>query len=273
MTSAANLMETRLITINSSHRSSPNDLTTNFSVDLNNATPEIRDRCVGVSVETVGFLNVMNNITPLYSRMLVTHFDGVATTTEHVVTLTVGHYDYTEFALEVQTAVTVALSLAGGEFTTTAVPESGGDPAMISLAYTIGGYINITYDRLSATYPLGIGESIQLTSAGGAQSFRPNLQGPMAVKLVTRALCSSRASVDGDGTPAAVIMTIPIQTAFGQIENMHMGGEERPLVTYGHGSSRDLTNIDVSLRHLDGSIVDLGTGEMYVTFRVWLDHV
>lgn len=271
MTSAANLMETRLITINSSHRSSPNDPTTNFSVDLNNATPEIRDRCVGVSVETVGFLNVMNNITPLYSRLLVTHVDGG--TTDYVITLTVGHYDFTEFALEVQTAVTAALGLVGGEFTATAVPESAGDPAMISLAYTAAGSISITYDRLSAAYPLGIGETIQLTSGGGAQAYRPNLQGPMAVKLLTRSLCSSRASVDGDGSPAAVIMTIPIRTAFGQIENMHMGGEDRPLVTYGHGSSRDLTNIDVSLRHLDGSLVDLGTGEMYVTFRVWLDHV
>lgn len=271
MGSAANLMETRLITINSTQRTSVSQSTTNFSVDLLNAVPEIRDRVVGVSVETVGFVNYLNNVTAATSRLLVEYNDGVSTTT-YIVTIPPGSYNYGELAYVIALEVNATLSLTN-EFTAIDLPENVGQPAVVELSYVGPGYINLIYDRQSAAFPLGLTETIQLNTAGGPISHRPNLYGPLSVKLYTQALCGSRASVDGNGNPAPVIMTIPITSSYGEVQSMHMVGENRPTILYGHGSSRDLSNIDVSLRHLDGGVIDIGTGEMFVSFRVWLSHV
>jgi hypothetical protein len=238
--------------------------------------PEIRDRVLGCSVESVGFVNMIDNITPATSRLLVTYYDG-ATTQDYVITILPGHYSYTELAEELELAVYDQLFGGAGDvfFTATAVPAEGGQPALIALEFTeVGSYIDIVYDRNTLAFPLGLGDaSTRLSTATGPVLNRPNLYGPIAVLLSTRALSGSRSSVNGNGEATPTLMSVPLSVPYGSIQTMHMGAETRPVVQYSHGAHRNLSNIDVSLRHLDGSLVDLGTAEMYVSFRVWLKHV
>jgi hypothetical protein len=267
------MMESRLITINSAHRTSNSNEnnTTNFSVDLLNATPEIRDRVLGVSVETVGFVNHLDNVYASTETLYVTRDDVT-----YSVTLGVGLYNYVELADRVTEAVTNQLGLTPGEYVATAHHEVDAGPATISHSYTPiipGSTLTFEYVRQSAAHPLGYSQTFTIGVGLDIPFFRPNLYGPMAVVLHTRALAGSRSSVDGLGAASATIMTIPIQVPYGRVVSMHMGGEERPSILYSEGADRNLTNIDVSLRHLDGSNVDIGTGEMYVTFRVWIRHV
>lgn len=268
-------METRLITINSSHKSSMAQVTTDFSVDLINAIPELRDRVMGASVETVGFANFINNVRHPYNHLYFIFGSTLGGAVPLTATIPVGNYDWVEYAAALQTAMQAAIDdvTYGPAMTVTAIPAAAAAPAKIVLHYDspdFGSYVLINYDRGSAPYIIGMDQDIQLDDAIGELAFRPNLGGPMALLLHTRAMAGSRSSVNGDGTPSEALLTIPVRVPYGQVDNIHLAGDNRPLALYSSGAHRNLANIDVTLKHLDGAVVDIGTGEMYVTFRVWL---
>lgn len=268
-------METRLITINSSHKSSVAQLTTDFSVDLINAIPELRDRVMGASVETVGFMNLINNVRHPYNHLYFTLYTATSGNISLKATVPEGNYNWVEYAGVLETAMQLAIDdvLFGPALSVTAVPASLGAPAKIALFYDTpdpGAHIIIPYDRATAPYIIGMDQDILLNDVAGYLSFRPNLGGPMALLLHTRAMAGSRSSVNGDGSPSEALLTIPVRVPYGQADNIHLGGDNRPLALYSSGAHRNLANIDVTLKHLDGAVVDIGTGEMYVTFRVWL---
>jgi len=270
-------METRLVTINSTHRSSVADTTTDFSVDLIDAVPELRDRVLGVSVETVGYLNVINNVRHPFVHLYFSLTNTTNGTTQYKATVPEGQYTYIDYAAALQTAVRDAINdpIYGPPFSVLPLEESNGQPARLVLMYLLaepGAYMTIPYDRQTAPFIIGMNEDIRLDNDIGPLDFRPNLSGPMALLLHTRSLAGSRSSVNGDGTPSEALLTVPVRVPYGRADNIHMAGDNRPLVVYSAGAHRNLANIDVALKHLDGSPVDLGTGEMYVTFRVWLSH-
>ena len=269
---ANTMLETRLITINSSQRSiGGGETTTSFTVDLLGCTPEIRNNVVGVSVETVGFVNLIENVDERYNYLYVER-DGIT----YDVVIEPGQYDYVTLAATITQALNIQLGYPVDTFQAIPKGEEGGQPALIELKFDEVQSITILGLRDSLSHILGIptGFNIELGDGLPNPIFRPNLYGPMAVLLQTRALAGSRNSVNGTGQPSPTLMTIPLRGTYGSVENMHMGGEDRPLVVYSKGADRNLNNIDVSLTHLDGSPVNLGeTGEMYVTFRVWIRHM
>lgn len=269
--------ETRLITINSTHRSSVGDSTTDFSVDLIDASPELRDRVIGVSVETVGFLNVINNVRYPYNDLRFTLYPFPAAPISYTATVEPGQYTYIEYAAALQQAMRDAINdtTYGPPLVVYSIPPTAGQPAKVAIRYDSPApetFIYIPYDRYSAPFIIGMTQDIELSDTTGELAFRPNLAGPLALLLHTRSMAGSRSSVNGDGSPSETLLTVPVRVPYGQPDNIHLSGDNRPLTIYSAGAHKNLANIDVSLRHLDNTPVDLGSGEMYVTFRVWLSH-
>lgn len=260
------MYETRLITINSAQRE-PGELntSTHFEISLNNAG-KTRDHIVGISVESVGFVNIIGNVHD-YCTVLYIEQAGLS----YEVQIPAGQYNYVELADIVTEGINSVLML-GGAFQVVPIAPADGQPAMIQLVYDeAGDPITILALRESMSHVLGFTENINLGFGLVNPAFRPNLYGDMAVLLSTRTLASGH-SIDGRGDPSSTVMTIPIKAQYGTVNHVHVGGEERPLVMFStHG--RSINNIDVQLLHLDGkTTVDIGTSEMFVTFRLWLHH-
>jgi len=264
--------ETRLLTVDSSQRLSSAQTTTQFSISMLNAPTTIRERVIGCSVEHLSFQHLINNVTADLSRMTVTYYDGVSETTFTLV-IPPGNYDYVDLAAVLELEFGLQVFGFPGALTVTAVAEALGQPALLEFEFTevAPNYLTIHYDRVGLAYPIGMSESITLTALGGPVSFRPNLQGPIALLLKSRALMGSKSSYSGIGATETAFLTVPITVSYGSVQSLHIQGENRPNVLYSH--ERSLTEIDIALTHLDGSNVNLGTGEMSVSVRLWLKHV
>jgi len=266
--------ETRLVTLSSSQRKDDAaSSSTNFYVSMANSSGAIRDRVIGVSIESVGFVNFIENVRPKNTSITVVYFNGFVTT-ETNFAIPSGIYD--DIGLSVVLQESIYTYVFGGIgpvlFTVEAVHPQNGNPAYINMRMLqpAPAYIQLVYSKVGLPYIIGMKETETfITSISPSRDFRPNLYGALAVTLNSRALTSSHHSVDHEGNPTGVMITIPVDQAYGNIVSMHVDGASRPTVSI--GDDRNLSGFDISLRHYDdGELVDLSGGEMYVTLRYWL---
>jgi hypothetical protein len=99
--------------------------------------------------------------------------------------------------------------------------------------------------------------------------LRPNLQGEYTVQLYSTALSGSRTSLDGNGATTRCITTIPLTVPYGAIQYTAGCHVEVPSITYGPQDNHSLHAVDVSLRYMDGTPIDLQGTKLFVTIRIW----
>jgi hypothetical protein len=263
-------METRLLTISSDNAVPGTGATaTNFTVDLGNNTSDLAANIVGVSVESVGFTNLLPNVRPGWA--LGYQRNGIRQVIEIE-----GNKFYSIYKLAEKLHQGFDDTSPG--LVTVSVEEdvnSDGGPLLKFQVEDVGAPENISvFADGELAFVVGIQEELVLAD-GGPQPYLPvytrtNLNGEQAVMLHTRQVTGSRSGIDGRGRSAPVMATIPITQPYGSIQTLHLIGDNLPTTVYGPMTRFDLNGVDISLRYLDGTPAFVDNTKMFVTFRLWL---
>ena len=273
-------LDSRILTITSdaSNPYSSLESNSNFVVGLQGATPELRGKIVGVSVESVTLFNLLENVradTPTQNRLqtsrngaqIVIDIPGGFYTINTLAATLQEVFDFTTGGIrEVQVTVSAGIGLDGGD--------------RLAFKVVVGGVRWILFgDRnaeISLAYPIGIREDINIISDGVTPPedlpttlFRTNLAGETAVQLWSKLLVGSRTGLNGRGESTPALVTIPITVPYGSIQTLYTH-TDKPTLIYGPMTSQDINSVDVSIRRMDGTIPQLEGTKIVVTLRLFL---
>jgi hypothetical protein len=273
-------LETRLLHISSDDRVSGDDTTASFNVNLRNSIPELEQGLLhGVSVESVGFANVLPNVraTDLENKRS-DPFKFVFNGTPYEFTIPGNtFYNIFKFAEAFDAGLNAPFEpFAPFLVTVQQTGDDGGLRLYIELNDDIDGpnYVITFLAGGNLAYAAGVTEDITIEGVFSISlppfDLRTNLNGEPAIMLHTRELLGSRNSVEGKGRPTSAVSTIPITVPYGSLQSYHYGGDNGPIIHYGSQTIPGINNIDISFRYADGSVVDLQGTRTFVTFRLWM---
>jgi hypothetical protein len=270
-------LESRLLVINSEDapRFTEGQSSTNFTVNLEDSSAELRSRLKGVSVESVSFVNVVPNIRPDRNTLTLL-IDGAP----EEYSIPGGYYTIHTLAAALTAVLPVALlTVTVAE----AVGLDGGDrlsvQAVDGCPYTVAIAGDQRVRGLAHSMGMRNQETLVLAEIALQPSYQPtllmtNLQGEHAVQLHSTYLAGSRYSLNGTGGRVPVILVIPLGAPYGSIERTDahtaVGG---PTLCYGPQTLHDLQAVDLSLRYLDGTLIDMMGTNLHVTVRLWVANL
>jgi hypothetical protein len=274
-------LETRLLTLTSDASNIPSSIesNTNFSSDLQGATPDLRGKIVGVSVESVSFDNMLNNVRDdafRQNRLEINRqnvqipfsIPGGFYNIDNLVRALQDEFDNQSPSREVEVTVQSGAGLDGGDRIGFRVVVDGvrwriqgdTDRRDLSLATTIGMPPNVVTVLSDGVVPVA-----QLPLL----LFRTRLQGDSALQVWSKSLVGSRTGLNGKGDAIPSLVTIPLTTSFGAIQTLHLKSD-LPTLIFGPMDQQDINSIDISLRRLDGSLAEMNGGKMHITLRLFL---
>jgi hypothetical protein len=274
-------LESRLLTLTTNNSNVPTNIesNTNFSSDLQGATPDLRGKIVGASVESVSFDNLLDNIrgdTLRQNRLEINrqnvpllfvipggfyNIDNLAKTLQDEI-------DNLSPDREVEITVEAGVGLDGGD-------RIGFRVVVDGVRWQIQGDVDRTDPSLAST--IGVPPNDVTVLSDGVTPvadlplllFRTRLQGDSAVQVWSKSLVGSRTGLNGKGEAIPSLVTVPITTGYGEVQTLHLNSD-RPTLVFGPMNSQDLNSIDISLRRLDGSLAEIDGGVMHITLRLFL---
>ena len=275
-------LESRLLIITSADAGflGPGHSTTNFDVTLEDSSADLRSRIKGVSVDSVQFINRVPNVREKRNSFkLIRNFSS--STSDHITEHAVpeGFYSLDQLVAtlnglvgdEVEFTVNVGTGMDGGD----RLGIQSVDGLLYGLTLQCQPRDNLGYQLglqqvdtvLSKLRP----EDESIVDKSPPLEFMANLHGEYALQLQSTHIAGSRFSLNGTGAQIPCILTIPLTTEYGTVQSTDghtaMG---TPSVIYGAQDPHDIHTIDLSLRYLDGEIVDLGHTNLHVTLRLWV---
>ena len=246
-----------------------------------NAGVGFRDKIVGFSVESASFTNFMRNVPPKLTKMKIqlwnsTVYDQGATLEVQVPP---GHYDIDSFVAAMQAAFNEAAS-PNAPFMAIARVQEPGQPTTIGyiLNENFGndptGHVTIEHQGPSLTRVIGINRQETLTINPLVLTTRkPLLGGVENVFVHSDAITGAKKSLGGHETPNSVIATIPVTVPYGFTQTIQFeANSTRPTVVYDVSTPSSISTVDYSFRDADLSVIDLQSGEISLTVRLWI-HV
>jgi hypothetical protein len=274
-------LETRLLTLTTDNSNVPTSIesNTNFSASLQGSTPDLRGKVVGVSVESVTFDNLLDNVRggELPQNTLQISRQNVPL----LFSIEAGFYNIDSFARalqveidnvspdrEVEVTVQSGVGLDGGD-------RLGFRVVVDGVLWRIQGDIDRESPSLASTIGIPPNGPILLSDGSTPAAdlpillFRTRLQGESAVQVWSRSLVGSRTGLNGQGNAVPSLVTVPINTGYGQVQTLHVQ-HDRPTLVFGPMNSQDINSVDVSLHRLDGSLAELNGGKLHITLRLFL---
>ena len=250
-----------------------------ITANLRNSATNVKNRVVGVSVETAGFTNFIRNVPPKLTRMQMTAFNSTIYPDGTVfnVEIAAGQYDIDTLILALRDAFTVAAA-PNPFFMGVAKFEEPGQPAHLgfilnaSFLGTADGYVSIKREGASLARIIGVNRGEELIVGQYEQTRRkPILTGEQCVYVYSNALAAHRTSLGGHEVSDAIIATIPVTVPYGFVQTIQFQCDaQRPTIVYGPQVPSDLSNIDISFRDADRNVIDLVQGEIFCNVRLWL---
>ena len=255
-----NSSRTRLLRIASSDQvKSLSDSNSRFTVALNE-TLNIQE-IKGYSVVSVSFPNVFNNISSsdLSNRLVILTDDGGGPI-EQFIDLDEGWYtvdDLTE-------ALTAEINNLIAPDTVTIAPVSAVNQR---LQFTVTGGTTISYTNLQGSLAtiLGITETSPFLSTYTCDELT-RLNGVTDAYVHSKVLASGNL-IDAEGKIFSTAVCVPVRAAFGFWNHYESPDEDITGVMF--DSPRNLQQIEIRLRALDGTILEIGQNELIIVMRVF----
>jgi len=277
--------------------------TTNFSVNVGDVDREMMDNVIGVSVQSISFPNLIDNVRAGYNTRLLLQAgvqvgdEMTAISNTAVITIPAGHYTIQQLMLALNEGLSFRAPLWIGEFTyREAVAPFPGSSGRVVLRMDTVPNINwmvttvvkpaaddilFRSSLLPSTLGMAIDWSLQSTRqntinpgfplvAGDELVFEnpPLLNANSTVFLHSRQLVQSQRTIDGDGFLISSLEPVLLTSCYGEVQTQYCNQIQRPTISYLRAHS--IEEIKVVLRHDNGQVVDLHGGDLLVTFRIWL---
>lgn len=240
--------DTRLLRVSSREALSKSS-NSQYTIDLGNAISDVADGIRGISVTGIGFCNCDPNIV----EDTVFETRGVGAPVVDAVTIPRGQYTFEQLR---------DLLIAGLSNVTSIVLDSQG-----YVVFTGDGNFANLFG--SAWALLGFSDN-QLTDPGPvvtAVQF-PNLQGLQVAFLHSSVLADSQHALDSEGLLVSFLTHVPITVPYQTMQTHEPFQHVYPSIVY----KTPLTprSINITLRDVTGRVVDVGSSELWVVFRLWI---
>jgi len=271
-------MDARLMVISTRHNRGVARAGTQgeIKIDLQNAVTNIKDHAIGLSIESVSFDNIVWNV---QAKSTLFKFDlaGVPGVADgpYEIQIEPHQYDGISFAAELQTKFNLHPAFAGFGFDIfTAHIADKENPHIanrLELQWLTDGGMTVQWVPGSLTFHMGLPRGYEFTLVQGVSEYLyPNLAGEPMYYIHSTALTAGRHSVAGHAIPDSVICSVPMTAPFGGIQTTQYD-HNRPMILWDSQSPQNLESIDISLRDADRDPVNLlGSGELYITIRLWM---
>lgn len=280
-------LESRLMVVSTRHnRGRVPGNQADLVIDTRNTAQNIKQSCLGFSVEAVTFNNLIFNIPPKLAKATVNVFNSTIAGLENFsfeFAIEPYQYDALSFARVLQDKFNNGEPYNGEYGTLLSVECFRTSPdTPIVLRYTLDAtfgppeaYFTIEWDRKSLAYPIGVDRDDELRVSVGVPAYVfPNLTGEQTLYLHSEALTAGRNSIGGHSIPDSVIATIPITVPFGAVQAMTHSDKNKPMIVWDRQTPQNLESIDLSLRDGDREVVTLkGSGELSVSIRLFLKNM
>lgn len=280
---------TRLMRVSSKDRLGPESPTTDFATSFGNRG-SMTLKISGISVEHVSFPNFIQNVPPSYTAMtvIVTGHPNLGDATVDVV-FPSGQYNVNDFVDALNAAFDAAGLSAGGVagiIFTVVNMQSEGITENIEMSfpgYGPGGTVMFSGEhrrlqRIIGIPPTDVNGNALFQVDDGNVLFRSNLGGESVVYLHSKKFTAGHEGIAGTANqalgsfPFTALTSIPVDVPFGFFVHQNNGADTtRPIIVWNNPADIDLSSdVDFSLRDHHGGVVDLGTGELQITLRLWV---
>jgi hypothetical protein len=253
-------MKTRLLRIASSDQVPElSDNNSRFTVSLNE-TLDVQ-KIKGYSVLSVSFPNVFLNVKEedLTNRIVILTDDGTGPI-EQVIDLPEGFYNIDDLSSALEIEIDALISPDSISIT----PKSNVDQRLV---FQTSGSTTISYTTQQGKLHklLGITENSDFLSTYTCDSM-PKLQGVTNAYVHSRVLAQNNL-IDSEGRIFSVAVSVPIKAEFGYWNHWENPDEELHSVMF--EKPRNLQQINIVLRDLDGAVLDIEQNELIVVLRVF----
>ena len=243
---------------------SPNS---SFTINLFNTIPEIRERVIGLSLESLSVSNVHPNVSPLkgIGNTIYLTVDGGST---QEISVPEGYYSVYTLTTQIQALIDANIELSADNTSIEWIPLP-----TARFQFTSDSGLSVTEGPAAedeSTLYTSMGYLKNETSAGLAPSL-PDLTGLKSVQVHSKQISSiGTQSVDGDGTLSTLIHTIPVNVPWGATQAFK-SDTIQPQVYYGHqNQDLDMTTFDITLRDENGVQLVLGGSHVNGVFKAWV---
>jgi len=245
---------TSFIVINSKYRTNDSRSTTDFTYNIGQAI-----EVPSVTIKSVSIPVTQYNIGS-YNNKLRISSGGI----DYDFVIPEGQYDVTQLSLVIQGLIQGAL---GGAVTLSIDPitkklvltstfglKISVDPVLSS----ISKYLGLNY-QASSYYPAVDSTTINFVNV-------PELQGSNNYYLASSVLAQGYSSILTDGKLVPIIMPIPIDVEWGQVQNYE--SQDTQLNTKNYVRLQNIQNIDIKIYDDDLNVVDLNGSDIEVVLKV-----
>jgi hypothetical protein len=287
-------MDTRVCTFNSGQSQLVGGTTSDFELYLTNLPKEFTEHVVGISVESVGFTNLVSNIPSHIGTLEIYFSDGVGG--EETKTFVLGEdlpidgayvdswWDVYSLADQMQLWADSSIYVAPGTVTFTVV--SGVTPdglERIAVEWTTAALGSLSISAYQGfSKQLGVDGFVMNVSGAtnisvdsvnpGPYNLRTQLEGPQHLKVEAQELVSGKNSLNGDSSTGYTIINVPLNEVYGGVVNLYSNGDTRPTVKFTGITNSSLTTIGFRLAYPSGETVNLHGSPMYITTRMFINQ-
>ena len=246
-------MSTNFVVINSAYRTSDSRSTSDFTYNIGSSIETDY-----VTIKSVSIPHSEYNISESKNKLRISS-GGV----DYDLTDPIGQYDVSQLITELQTQI---ISAIGGTCVITL------DPVTKKLNFQASAGVKISRDKTISTLSKYIGVFYGSSFYPAADSVNfdaeglPALQGPNNYYLSSNVLSQGYASILTNGQRVPIIMPVPIDVEYGQIQQYESNDTE--LNTKQFSRAQNIQNIDIKIYDDDLNIVDLHGQDIEVILKI-----
>ena len=246
-------MATNFIVINSAYKTSDSRSTSDFTYNIGSSL-----ETDFVTIKSVSIPHIEYNVNNAKNKLRISS-GGVV----YDLTIPIGQYTISQLITELQTQI---ISSIGGTCVITLDPvtqklnfqtSAGMKVSSLKSVSSLSKYLGIAYG--TSYYPLS--DSVNFNAVG-----IPALQGPNNYYLASSVLSQGYASILTNGQRVPIILPIPIDVEYGQIQQYE--SNDTDLNTKQFSRPQNVQNIDIKIYDDDLNIVDLQGQDIEVILKI-----
>jgi hypothetical protein len=248
------------------------------NTDFTIALGENLQKISRVSLVSVSFPNNSYNINATGGGTNNTYQYTTPTGLTHTATVPAGFYTTTSLMAAIQTAMQAQFVTDGGGQTITFAQNVLTQNVEATYDQGVTGVPTLLLERVPGTtvsvwdmlgFDLSEGPFTLTSGTTVAATNLPALGGLKMAYLYSNTLCPGN-TFDVKGTQKNILAAIPITSQFGVSNVWECHVDE--LCSLVFKTTRDLQQIDFSLRDKNGNLLDLHGGNMFINLRVWFQR-